>query len=181
MILHEKNLPTEQCKKEKNARVSYPYGDSRRPQSSETASGQRPQETNRNRAAEAGTHLKSRVNAAPGREGFPKSARLRKRPEFLNLSRTGKKVHSPNFIVISTNNERGESRLGITVSSKVGNAVVRNRIKRRLREIFRRRRREWVSASDIVVIARKGAAALSSALIQKEIDYCLREQRSRWK
>jgi len=115
-----------------------------------------------------------------GKERFPKSARLRKRPEFQNLSRTGKKVHSPNFIVISTNNERGESRLGITVSSKIGNAVVRNRIKRVVREFFRRRRHEWVVASDIVVIARKGAAALSSAGIQKEIDHCITE-RSRWK
>ena len=116
-----------------------------------------------------------------GKERFPKSARLRKRPEFLNLSRTGKKVHSPNFIVISTSNERGESRLGITVSAKVGNAVVRNRIKRLVRELFRRRRHEWVAASDIVVIARKGAAALSSAMIQKEIENSLGEQRSRRK
>lgn len=116
-----------------------------------------------------------------GKEIFPKSARLRKRPEFLNLSRTGKKVHSPNFIVIRASNARGESRLGITVSAKVGNAVVRNRIKRLVRELFRRRRHEWLAASDIVVIARKGAATLSSAMIQKEIDESLKEQQNRRK
>jgi ribonuclease P protein component len=113
-----------------------------------------------------------------GREKFPKSARLRKRPEFLSLSRTGKKVHSPNFIVISKSNERGESRLGITVSGKVGNALVRNRIKRVVREFFRRRRHEWVPDSDIVVIARKGAAALSSGFMQKELENSIGEQRS---
>ena len=120
------------------------------------------------------------MNAARGQEKFPKSARLRKRPEFLNLSRTGKKVHSPNFIVIRANNKRGESRLGITVSAKVGNAVVRNRIKRLVRELFRRHRHE-LAALDIVVIARKGAATLSSAMIQKEIGYSLGEQQNRRK
>ena len=114
--------------------------------------------------------------ARRGRERFPKSARLRKRPEFVNLSRTGKKFHSPNFIVISKSNERGESRLGITVSSKVGNALVRNRIKRLVREFFRRRRHQWVPGSDMVVIARKGAATLSSALMQKELEKSLHEQ-----
>ncbi|MGE5820632.1 MAG: ribonuclease P protein component [Deltaproteobacteria bacterium] len=111
-----------------------------------------------------------------GREKFPKSARLKKRPEFVSLSRTGKKVHSPNFIVIRKSNEHGENRLGITVSSKVGNAAVRNRIKRLVREFFRRRRHEWLPASDIVVIARKGAAALCSDLIQKELENSIGEQ-----
>lgn len=111
-----------------------------------------------------------------GKDKFPKSARLRKRPEFLSLSRTGKKVHSPNFIVISKSNEHGESRLGITVSSKIGNAPVRNRIKRLVREFFRRRRHKWVSDSDVVVIAKKGAAALSSSRIQKELENSIQEQ-----
>jgi ribonuclease P protein component len=69
-----------------------------------------------------------------GREKFPKSARLRKRPEFLKLSRAGHKHQSANFVVISRPNDRAETRLGITVSGKVGNSVVRNRIKRQVRE-----------------------------------------------
>lgn len=113
-----------------------------------------------------------------GRERFPKSARLRKRPEFVSLSRTGKKVHSPNFIVISKSNGRDESRLGITVSSKVGNALVRNRIKRIVREFFRRRRHDWLPASDIVVIARKGAGALRSDLITRELEHSIAGVRS---
>lgn len=113
--------------------------------------------------------------ARGGREGFPKSARLRKRPEFLHISRTGRKVHSPNFIIIIRTNERGESRLGVTVSAKVGNAVARNRIKRLVREVFRLRRREWASTSDIVVIARKGAAVLTSKMMRKEIEANLAE------
>ena len=53
-------------------------------------------------------------------ERFPKTARLRKRPEFLKLSRTGSKFQSANFVVISQAHDGAESRIGITVSGKVG-------------------------------------------------------------
>jgi ribonuclease P protein component len=59
--------------------------------------------------------------------------------------------------------------LGITVSSKVGNAVVRNRIKRQVREIFRRRRAVLRPGTDILVIARKSAAALAGTSIAGEL------------
>lgn len=114
-----------------------------------------------------------------GREGFPKSARLRKRPEFLRLSRTGKKIHCANFLLITRVNDRGEGRLGITVSSKVAGAVARNRIKRLVREFYRRRRRDFFPGLDILVIARKGAPRLSFDLIENELARCLLNQRSR--
>lgn len=104
-----------------------------------------------------------------GRESFPKTARLRKRSDFLRLSRTGKKVHSANFVVISRTNDTGETRLGITVSGKVGNAVVRNRIKRLLREYFRRRRQALRPGLDILIIVRKGATGLSLSRVENEI------------
>jgi ribonuclease P protein component len=104
-----------------------------------------------------------------GRERLPKTARLLKRAEFLKLSRTGAKLQSASFIVISSTNHRSESRLGITVSSKVGNSVIRNRIKRQVREFFRRRRAGLRPDTDILVIARKGAAGLSGARISSEL------------
>ena len=55
------------------------------------------------------------------------------------------------------------ARLGVTVSRKVGNAVVRNRVKRQIREWFRRDGQTLVAGRDIVVIARFSAAELSSA------------------
>jgi ribonuclease P protein component len=112
-----------------------------------------------------------------GREKFPKSARLRKRPEFLRLSHTGRKIHSAHFVIVSGKNERGESRLGITVSSKVGNAVVRNRIKRCVREFFRRRRHELRAGEDILVIARKSASGVSYDRIVAEMSKSLIEGR----
>ena len=102
-----------------------------------------------------------------GTERLPKSARLRKRAEFLKLSRTGAKLQSANFVVISSTNDRPESRLGITVSGKVGNSVVRNRIKRQVREFFRRRRAELRPGTDILVIARKSAAGLAGRQYRK--------------
>ncbi|MGH7770946.1 MAG: ribonuclease P protein component [Candidatus Binatia bacterium] len=96
-----------------------------------------------------------------GGERFPKKARLTRRSEFLNLSRGGRKVYTSHFVVISKTNDRGENRLGITVSTRVGKAVVRNRVKRLLREFFRRHRHEIPPHQDIVIIARKGAGRLS--------------------
>jgi ribonuclease P protein component len=112
-----------------------------------------------------------------GGEKFPKSARLRKRPEFLKLSRTGRKIHSTHFVVLSGTNDCGETRLGITVSSKVGNAVTRNRIKRSVREFFRRRRHELGAGLDFLVIARNSASEISSQKIGEEISQILIDRR----
>ena len=104
-----------------------------------------------------------------GREGFPRRARLTRRSEFLSLSRGGKKVYTPHFIVISRANAREVHRLGITVSAKIGGAVVRNRIKRYLREYFRRHQNSLSAHRDLLIITRKGAADLSHDQVTREI------------
>jgi ribonuclease P protein component len=109
--------------------------------------------------------------------GFPKQARLRKRPEFIHLSRSGKKQHTANFVVITRETDRSEARLGITVSSKVGNAVVRNRMKRLLRECFRQWNRQIVPPRDILIIAKAGAAKLSFLQVASEIRRCVTDSR----
>ena len=65
----------------------------------------------------------------------------------------------------------------MTVSSKVGNAVVRNRVKRLLRESFRRLRVDIVPTRDILIIAKKGAASLSFFQLARELRECLIERR----
>lgn len=104
-----------------------------------------------------------------GGESFPKRARITRRSEFLNLSRSGKKVYTSHFVVISKTNDKGESRLGVTVSASVGEAVIRNRVKRLLREFFRRHRHKIPAHRDIVVIAKKGTAELSLVEVAEEL------------
>ena len=91
--------------------------------------------------------------------GLPKDARLRRRTEFLRVQTEGKRIWSGDVLVIARQNTVGAPRLGITASSKVGGAVIRNRIKRWAREAFRGVAPK-LGAYDIVVIARKGAATM---------------------
>ena len=92
-----------------------------------------------------------------GRESFPKTLRLTRRPEFVRVQERGKKVAEDPLLGVALRNELGFTRLGITVSSKVGNAVVRARLRRQLREIFRKRREELPVGIDLVLIARNSA------------------------
>jgi ribonuclease P protein component len=91
---------------------------------------------------------------------FPKAMRLRKRREFLAVQRSGKPVPGSYFLVVVQ--PGGTGRIGITVSKKVGKAVVRNRIKRAVRE-FVRTAKDWLpSGADVVVISRAKAAHAST-------------------
>ncbi|MBI4526383.1 MAG: ribonuclease P protein component [Deltaproteobacteria bacterium] len=87
----------------------------------------------------------------------------------MSVSRQGIKVHTPHFIIIRKANDEGRDRLGVTVSARVGKAVARNRVKRLLRELFRRRRSKSRPHQDIVVIAKRGAAELSLERIAAEL------------
>lgn len=59
--------------------------------------------------------------------------------------------------------------MGITVSGKVGNSVIRNRIKRQVREFFRRRRAALPYGVDFLVIARNSAVNLASTVLEDEL------------
>ena len=97
-------------------------------------------------------------------------ARLRKRAQFLTLSKQGKKVYTDCFIAIVQKNTAQNNRIGITVSKKVGNAVKRNRIKRIIREYFRTNRDIISGPLDINIIARKGLASMPNHKIVDKLD-----------
>lgn len=76
------------------------------------------------------------------------------------------------FVVLAVRSEapalRG-TRLGVTVSRRVGGAVVRNRVKRRIRVWFRHAREKLAPGLDLVVIARRAAAELDSSAMEAEL------------
>jgi ribonuclease P protein component len=110
---------------------------------------------------------------ATGSQRFAKSHRLRKRPEFLAIQREGRRRSAPHFIVITRKQQGIRPRLGVTTSRKVGSAPARNRVRRLVREFFRRNREGVVGSRDLLVIARSGAAGLSYAAVAEELSRAL--------
>ena len=90
---------------------------------------------------------------------LPKAARLRRRREFLAVQERGTRLHAGEVLVLAQGTSADRARIGITVSSKVANAVGRNRVKRWVREAFRELQ-AGLPPVDLVVIARKGALTM---------------------
>ena len=93
---------------------------------------------------------------------FKKADRILKRSEYLALSAGGKKSHNKYFVAAFCPGQHGRSRLGITVTKKVGHAATRNRIKRLTREHFRLFKDKLEINRDINIIAKKGVANISN-------------------
>jgi ribonuclease P protein component len=89
---------------------------------------------------------------------FPRAVRIVCRSDYQKLYKTGRRISSERFVMFSRENVSGRSRLGITVSRKVGSAVIRNRVKRLFREIFRKSYGQIPGRIDIVVNAKPGCA-----------------------
>jgi len=90
---------------------------------------------------------------------LPKVARLRRRREFLEVQQHGRRLFTGEVLVLALDAGGSRPRIGITVSSKVANAVARNRVKRWVREAFRTVQDE-LPPVNLVVVARRGADAM---------------------
>jgi len=113
------------------------------------------------------------VNPGPAaRETFSRGDRLRKRREFEECYASGVRVSGRHLqLFLLSRQAAGPPRLGISVSRRVGGAVTRNRLRRRLREIFRRNREAFGSARlDYVVNLR--ASAVEAPFSELQLD-CL--------
>ena len=87
--------------------------------------------------------------------------------EFRRIYRKGKSVVSPAMVLYCQKNRQGRTRLGITVSTKLGKAVVRNRVRRRLREIWRLNKKEMKAGWDIILVARVRAVDMPYQKLNK--------------
>jgi ribonuclease P protein component len=100
---------------------------------------------------------------------------LRKRSEIERCQKLGQKLHAKHFLLIVHPSESGESRLAIAVTTKLEKrAVIRNKIKRRIREVFRAVRAHVVRPIDIVVVARRDVQSCLFADYEREILGALR-------
>ena len=113
--------------------------------------------------------------------GMPKAVRLRRRSEFLSVQEKGQKFPSECLLamVLPSATAGGATRVGLTVSSKVGNAVVRNRVRRRLRELFRRQPDSFPRGLDVVLIARSTAAEADLPRLKRAFDRVASDMRRR--
>ena len=100
---------------------------------------------------------------------FPREARLKRRGEFDEVYRAGKRRSSSHFNVFFRANEQPQSRFGFSIKKALGGAVVRNRIRRRLRELVRCHRLEIPIGWDIVIHPRSSVEKAPFAALKADL------------
>ena len=95
---------------------------------------------------------------------FPKSRRLLVPAEFKRVYHRGVHCNNRTLVLNVCTNDLGHNRLGLSISKQVGNAVVRNRWKRRIREAFRCSQQDYREGVDIIVRPRRDAICDSQAI-----------------
>ena len=108
-----------------------------------------------------------RVGLAP--RAFPKHLRLLRRSDFRRVYEEGERRSAPLCALFFRANGLRETRLGITAPGRLGSSVVRNRVKRRLREVFRLNRASIPAGWDIVLNPRPAVAQRPFESLQREI------------
>ena len=100
---------------------------------------------------------------------FKKRIRLLKTEDYLNLRNKSIKIENNNFYLIYKYNQFEYSRIGLTVSKRTGNAVVRNRIKRIIRDYYRHNK--YLNNYDINIIAKRSAAGKTNKELIESLKY----------
>ena len=99
---------------------------------------------------------------------------ISKNEEISNIVKNGKKVVSRNLIVYYIENKQEKNRYCFSVSKKIGNAVTRNSIRRKIKDILMKNPQNF--NKDYVIIARKGILNLDHNKLKEEILYVIKEK-----
>lgn len=102
-----------------------------------------------------------------------KTYRVKKEKEFSAIFAQGQSFANKKFVVYKLAKEQRHFRIGLSVSKKLGNAVVRNRIKRLLRHVLQNHK-DHLGTEDFVLIARKGAETLDYWQVEKNLIHLLK-------
>ena len=92
---------------------------------------------------------------------------LKRNYEFQRLYSKGKSAVTPYLVVYVRKTKKRSNKIGFTVSTKLGKAVVRNRVRRRLREIYRLNEERFATGLEIVTVARVRAVKASYSQLEK--------------
>ena len=103
-----------------------------------------------------------------------KSFRVKREKDFKAIFKDGTSFANRKFFVYQLENQQNHFRVGLSVSKKLGNAVTRNQIKRRIRHILQSVKGSLVEHVDFVVIARKGVETLEYAEMEKNLLHVLK-------
>jgi ribonuclease P protein component len=114
--------------------------------------------------------------ALPARRGLGRRARIKQGRDFLRVRQAGERAVKgcliANWLRLPL---EARSRLGVVVSKKVGNAVVRSRVKRLLRESYRVHQHELTQPVDLVLVARPSIADRDFAGVERDLISTLRQ------
>ncbi|HVN71944.1 MAG TPA: ribonuclease P protein component [Desulfomonilia bacterium] len=104
-------------------------------------------------------------------EKFPRDERLRKRIDFKRAEKNKvARLVTKHLVILAAPNDYSHARIGITASKKIGGAVTRNRIKRLLREIYRRNKQLFPHGHDYILIAKNDMTNIAYHDLLQEIE-----------
>lgn len=106
---------------------------------------------------------------------FPKSERLLRPEDFLKVRKNGKRLSTRSLTLFFLPNGLDRRRLGLSVSSRIGNAVKRNRVKRLLREFFRLNKDVFPESSDVLISVKDASGIKTYWDIEKELEKALKK------
>lgn len=102
-------------------------------------------------------------------EGLCRDERLRYKKDFERVFKEGARRDTKHFVVISRKNDLGFSRIGAVARKRIGKAVQRNRVKRLIREFFRRYKYALPASTDYIILGKDGAVELHFAHVVEEL------------